>query len=223
MRARVFSPKRESFEFGRCPSHASASSSPEDLYLKGTSGTNEEPAHREIVARMGLENDPYPHQPSKVGDPVMNVRPKHWCSIPRAVWIPDINWPVFTMMLAANAGITCAVFYMSEESEDCTAQNFCHSGLTMDASAHSAVGLALFLLLSFRASTSYDKFWEGRKLWGTTVNRSRDLARQIVHFIPDAPEAHRRMLGMIVAFAGKSPCRNNSSRCTYRCNLTGCD
>ncbi|MEO0455969.1 MAG: bestrophin family ion channel [Cyanobacteria bacterium P01_A01_bin.114] len=39
--------------------------------------------------------------------------------------------------------------------------------------------LVLGLLLVFRTNTAYERFWEGRKLWGTMVNVSRNLARQI--------------------------------------------
>ena len=42
---------------------------------------------------------------------------------------------------------------------------------------HSLVGLALGLLLVFRTNASYDRFWEGRKLWGGIVNESRNLIR----------------------------------------------
>ncbi|SIT04661.1 putative membrane protein [Filimonas lacunae] len=39
-------------------------------------------------------------------------------------------------------------------------------------------GLALALFLGFRNSASYDRFWEGRKLWGALLNDTRSLARQ---------------------------------------------
>lgn len=39
--------------------------------------------------------------------------------------------------------------------------------------------LVLGLLLVFRTNTAYERFWEGRKLWGNLVNTSRNLARQI--------------------------------------------
>lgn len=51
---------------------------------------------------------------------------------------------------------------------------------------HSLVGVALGLLLVFRTNTAYDRFWEGRKLWGGIVNESRNLARSAsVHFKDD--------------------------------------
>jgi putative membrane protein len=42
---------------------------------------------------------------------------------------------------------------------------------------HVLVGLAIGLLLVFRTNASYDRFWEGRKLWGSIVNTCRNLAR----------------------------------------------
>jgi len=39
--------------------------------------------------------------------------------------------------------------------------------------------IVLGLLLVFRTNTAYDRFWEGRKFWGTLVNCVRNLARLI--------------------------------------------
>ena len=39
--------------------------------------------------------------------------------------------------------------------------------------------IVLGLLLVFRTNTAYERFWEGRKAWGTLVNNVRNLARQI--------------------------------------------
>ena len=40
---------------------------------------------------------------------------------------------------------------------------------------HSVLGFVISLLLVFRTNTAYDRWWEGRKLWGTIVNTSRNL------------------------------------------------
>lgn len=37
--------------------------------------------------------------------------------------------------------------------------------------------LVLGLLLVFRTNTAYERFWEGRKLWGVLVNTVRNLSR----------------------------------------------
>lgn len=48
---------------------------------------------------------------------------------------------------------------------------------------HSLVGVALGLLLVFRTNASYDRFWEGRRLWGGIVNESRNLVRASSAFL----------------------------------------
>jgi putative membrane protein len=53
---------------------------------------------------------------------------------------------------------------------------------------HSLAGVALGMLLVFRTNASYDRFWEGRKLWGGLVNETRNLIRASrVHFGKEAP------------------------------------
>jgi putative membrane protein len=40
---------------------------------------------------------------------------------------------------------------------------------------YSLLGFVISLLLVFRTNTAYDRWWEGRKLWGTVVNDARNL------------------------------------------------
>lgn len=40
-------------------------------------------------------------------------------------------------------------------------------------------GLPLGIILGFRNSSSYDRFWEGRKLWGALTNQCRTFVRQL--------------------------------------------
>src|SRR5215217_2074585 len=40
------------------------------------------------------------------------------------------------------------------------------------------LGVALAIFLGFRNSTAYDRFWEGRKLWGSLLIVSRSFMRQ---------------------------------------------
>ena len=50
----------------------------------------------------------------------------------------------------------------------------------------TVVGIALGIFLGFRNNTSYDRFWEGRRLWGQLVNASRSFARQVtILIVPD--------------------------------------
>ncbi len=49
------------------------------------------------------------------------------------------------------------------------------------------MGLALGIFLGFRNNTSYDRFWEARKAWGSLVNTSRSITRQILTLV-DVPK-----------------------------------
>lgn len=40
---------------------------------------------------------------------------------------------------------------------------------------HGMLGFVISLLLVFRTNTAYDRWWEGRKIWGSLVNNSRNL------------------------------------------------
>jgi len=56
---------------------------------------------------------------------------------------------------------------------------------------HVLVGTALSLLLVFRTNSAYDRWWEGRKLWGSLVNSSRNLALKLDSLLPDEATDHR--------------------------------
>jgi putative membrane protein len=56
--------------------------------------------------------------------------------------------------------------------------------IDVPATGHTLAGTALSLLLVFRTNASYDRFWEGRKLWGGVVNETRNLLRAAAVNIP---------------------------------------
>lgn len=48
-------------------------------------------------------------------------------------------------------------------------------------------GVALSIFLGFRNNAAYDRWWEGRKLWGGAVNTTRSFARQILTLLGETP------------------------------------
>lgn len=50
---------------------------------------------------------------------------------------------------------------------------------------HGMLGFVISLLLVFRTNTAYDRWWEGRKLWGALVNNSRNLALKLSAMLKD--------------------------------------
>jgi ion channel-forming bestrophin family protein len=65
--------------------------------------------------------------------------------------------------------------------------------------------VVLGLMLVFRTNTAYERFWEGRKLWGNVINAARNLARHIWVLIPakdfETRQSKIEALHLLVAFA----------------------
>ncbi|MBD2316202.1 bestrophin family protein [Phormidium tenue] len=65
--------------------------------------------------------------------------------------------------------------------------------------------IVLGLLLVFRTNTAYERFWEGRKAWGTLVNTVRNLSRQILVAISEQQPRDRQAkvaaVKLLTAFA----------------------
>jgi putative membrane protein len=49
---------------------------------------------------------------------------------------------------------------------------------------HSLLGIVLGLFLVFRTNSAYDRWWEGRKLWGSMVNSTRNFALKLNAYLP---------------------------------------
>lgn len=50
---------------------------------------------------------------------------------------------------------------------------------------HTMLTFVISMLLVFRTNTAYERWWEGRKLWGALVNNSRNLALKLNALLPD--------------------------------------
>jgi ion channel-forming bestrophin family protein len=73
--------------------------------------------------------------------------------------------------------------------------------ITHGSQLYAVLGLVLGTLLVFRTNTSYDRWWEGRKLWGQLVNDSRNLAIKVETCV-QADEPEKDQLGQwLIDFA----------------------
>lgn len=61
--------------------------------------------------------------------------------------------------------------------------NFHVTRISIPLSVPMILGTVISLLLAFRSSQAYDRWWEARTIWGAIVNDSRTLARQISTFM----------------------------------------
>jgi putative membrane protein len=63
---------------------------------------------------------------------------------------------------------------------------------------HSLLGFVISMLLVFRTNTAYDRWWEGRKLWGELVNSSRNFALKINTMIPSEAKNEKDNLNILI-------------------------
>ncbi|EIE19862.1 UPF0187-domain-containing protein [Coccomyxa subellipsoidea C-169] len=63
------------------------------------------------------------------------------------------------------------------------------------------LGLALFLLLTFRTNSSYDRWWEGRKLWDGINSKCLDMQRMALGWVaPKDRDSASQLIRYTIAF-----------------------
>jgi putative membrane protein len=108
--------------------------------------------------------------------------PKDW-------WKLILSFPksdTFRIMLPGITGIavyTFVIVYIEKE--------LVHAHFNNTTTIHAMVGFVLSMLLVFRTNTAYDRWWEGRKAWGSFVNNSRNLAIKLSAIIKDSEDRMR--------------------------------
>jgi len=65
-------------------------------------------------------------------------------------------------------------------------------------SMHSLLGIVLGLFLVFRTNSSYDRWWEGRKLWGSMVNNTRNLSHKLNAFLDKDDDDNRTWFAKMI-------------------------
>lgn len=79
--------------------------------------------------------------------------------------------------------------------------------LMLPVSPMAVVGAALGIFVSFRTNSAYDRWWEGRKLWGRMINVSRHFCTQVINYLPaDAGADRRRIVHRHVAYVHALRC-----------------
>jgi len=136
---------------------------------------------------------------------MINYNPKVWFPFIFRLNKADTLRKLFPLMLAVGvyAGIIAyleiEVFQLSKENK-----------LNNVGLMHSVLGFVISLLLVFRTNTAYDRWWEGRKLWGTLTNISRNLAIKLNAYVKnDEDRAFFRLMIPNFAFALKNHLREN--------------
>jgi ion channel-forming bestrophin family protein len=86
---------------------------------------------------------------------------------------------------------------------------------------HTLLGFVISFVLVFRTNTAYERWWEGRKLWGALVNNSRNLAMKLAAVLPenDPERAFFRKIIPAYAVALKNHLRSEDTRIELFDNL----
>jgi putative membrane protein len=87
--------------------------------------------------------------------------------IPIKYWFSIIKWDLIIVIIFSTA-----IYFLSKYLID----------LNIPVSVGAFLGTAISLLLSFKLSHSYERWWEARKIWGSIVNDSRTLVLQLKGF-----------------------------------------
>jgi putative membrane protein len=100
---------------------------------------------------------------------MINYNPKNWLGFIFSLHKSDtirILWKEIIYIAILTAIITSLELHFFPSS----------SVLKNLTAVYSLLGFVISLLLVFRTNTAYDRWWEGRKLWGAVVNDSRNLS-----------------------------------------------
>ena len=73
-----------------------------------------------------------------------------------------------------------------------------NSQVSYISAMHQLLSFVISMLLVFRTNSAYDRWWEGRKLWGSLVNNSRNLAIKLHALLGQDDEAHRKFFRRII-------------------------
>lgn len=63
---------------------------------------------------------------------------------------------------------------------------------------HSLLGIVLGLFLVFRTNSAYDRWWEGRKLWGMMVNSTRNYALKLHAYLENDDQENRKWFAQMI-------------------------
>lgn len=110
---------------------------------------------------------------------MITYNPKDWWKLIFAFHRSDSFRVLLPGMIGVALYTTC-IAYLENDLFHVTFRN--------TTVAHSLIGFVLSMMLIFRTNTAYDRWWEGRRLWGSFVNNSRNLALKLHAFLPQGPD-----------------------------------
>ncbi|MEZ7506719.1 bestrophin family protein [Flavobacterium sp. Arc2] len=111
---------------------------------------------------------------------MITYNPKDWITFIFRFHKADTFRQLIPMMIFIGA-YSAAIAYLEIEYWDLPEDSHVKNISIM----HGMLGFVISLLLVFRTNTAYDRWWEGRKIWGSLVNNSRNLAIKLSAILTD--------------------------------------
>jgi len=111
---------------------------------------------------------------------MIQYNPKDWITFIFRFHKSDTFRQLFPMMVFIGL-YSYGVGYLEMEYWKLSEKSFVKNITIM----HNMLGFVISLLLVFRTNTAYDRWWEGRKLWGELVNNSRNFALKLSVILKD--------------------------------------
>lgn len=111
---------------------------------------------------------------------MISYNTKDWVTFIFRFHRSDTIRKLFSVMIIIGI-YSAAIGYLEVEYFNIGKNDYIHNISIM----HGMLGFVISLLLVFRTNTAYDRWWEGRKLWGSLVNNSRNLAIKLSAILKD--------------------------------------
>ncbi len=118
-----------------------------------------------------------------------------------------VTWPRILTVTVTSMFVTYLELYYSIQE------------YTLTTTPFLLLGVIMGIFLAFRTNASYDRYWEGRKLWGALVNTSRSLTRQTcfmlnsVHDIMELQHLRQAFVKRVIAFVHALRCHLRNENC----------
>ena len=138
---------------------------------------------------------------------MIRYNPKEWFTFIFRLHKADTVRQLTPMMLSISLYVAIVAFLEIEVFK--LGENSHLKNITV---MHGMLGFVISLLLVFRTNTAYDRWWEGRRLLGSLVNNSRNLAMKLNSLLPEEDTENRKFYRLIIieyAFAVKRHLRGN--------------
>ncbi len=117
---------------------------------------------------------------------MVEYNPKDWFSLIFKFHKSDTFRKLMPLMICVGIYATIVVYIET---------NYFH--IKSSGTVHSLLGFVISMLLVFRTNTAYERWWEGRKLLGSLLNNSRNLAIKLTAMLKN-DSLHKEQARIII-------------------------